>query len=551
MLFDQGRKATSTLTRRETLACAAAAVTWATLPAYTAPSGELYGAVVEADSVLGTRHGNSRGIPGVLVSNGVDVVATSSDGHWRLPSSPTGFVFVIKPTGWSLPAGPNGMPAFAQRCTTSIAGPYDFVLYRSVEPTRFDVALLADTQPQNARELGYLRDSILGAVAESSAAFAINHGDVVFDDLTLYPRYLDLIQATGMPWHHCPGNHDMDWNAPHPSQSFETWCRTFGPSYYAFQYGGVTFLVLNNVEPLLPGERTGHGYGYRGRFGTRQLAFVENVLRRLPTDAFVVVSMHIPLVSPEHPDEPSAITVDRETLMQLLSGRPHTLSLAGHTHTTEHHYLGKTQGFAGPGSHHHHVLTSASGGWWSGPYDARGLPVADSRDGTPKGFHLLSIDNCSYTTRFVPVGHAGDPNVRVSIEGSTHASDGSDGPGQRRRRLGCVLSVDECRDAVLVANVFDGGPRTSVTLELHHSSGRNGRPPVAMRQCGMHDPYIVETYCRYKPELKPWLEPTASTHIWTTPMPADLGVGTWRAKVTIADEYGRVCKSSLLFEIVA
>jgi len=38
-------------------------------------------------------------------------------------------------------------------------------------------------------------------------------GDVVFDDLSLYPRYLQILGASGIPWHHCPGNHDIDSEA--------------------------------------------------------------------------------------------------------------------------------------------------------------------------------------------------------------------------------------------------------------------------------------------------------------------------------------------------
>src|ERR1039458_7059840 len=36
-------------------------------------------------------------------------------------------------------------------------------------------------------------------------------------------------------------------------------------------------------------------------------------------------------------------------------------------------------------------------------------PVADSRDGSPNGFHVLSVDGQNYSTRFQP---ANEPNLR-------------------------------------------------------------------------------------------------------------------------------------------
>ena len=106
---------------------------------------------------------------------------------------------------------------------------------------------MADTQPANTAELGYLCDDIISSVVGSGAAFGINHGDVVFDDLSLYPRYLKILGAGGIPWHHCPGNHDIDKGAASDQASRDTWRRTFGPRHYAFQYAEATFIILDNV----------------------------------------------------------------------------------------------------------------------------------------------------------------------------------------------------------------------------------------------------------------------------------------------------------------
>ena len=66
------------------------------------------------------------------------------------------------------------------------------------------------------------------------------------------------------------------------------------------------------------------------------------------------------------------------------------------------------------------MLTALSGSWWSGPYDHRGVAAADSRDGTPNGFHILSVDGVNYTTRFVPAKEPNGRQMRLSIDSRFH-----------------------------------------------------------------------------------------------------------------------------------
>ena len=532
-----------TLTRRSAIA----AIAGATLETSVASAGVaplqrrmLSGRVYRADSAFGNDRQHRRGIAGVLVSNGVDIVATGATGMWQLPDRGGSHVFIVKPTGWALPSRANGLPDFFRPIDRSEG--LDFTLIEKPEPSRFDVALVADTQPQTGPELMFLRDTVLASIASGGAAFAINHGDVVFDAPDLYARYIQLTSAAAMPWHHCPGNHDLD-PVTDAGECLRTWHANFGPSYYAFQHGGVTFLILNNVQRI----SNGRYIGYRGCLGPDQLAFVRNVLAHVPPDALVVTSMHIPLVGLEDPFDPAGHTCDMSDLMQLLSGRASTVSFAGHTHTTEHHYLGLPHGFAGPGLHHHHVLTTACGSWWSGPYDACGLPVSDSRDGTPKGYHVLSIDGSRYTTRFVATPALHSPHIRLSIDCA-----GDDDADRSDHRLTGVqarsLLLDQTRSARIVVNVFDGGPRTKVSfLMANHRGVVSG--PVTMAPRAGPDPFTVMSFCRHREDLKSWVAPASSSHLWDAPFPPDLAVGSYRLIVRWIDEYGRHFEDASIIEL--
>ena len=214
----------------------------------------------------------------------------------------------------------------------------------------------------------------------------------------------------------------------------------------------------------------------------------------------------------EDPANPADTTGDWHRAAGVAAERPHTVSFAGHLHTTEHHYLGRSAGFLRPAPHHHHVLTAASGSWWSGPARSPRHSDSDSRDGSPNGFHVLSIDGNRYETRFVAAEDHGARALRVMI--GCDRTDTLLAPSASRGG-GCQLSRSECESARLLVNVFDGGPRTRVTLEIE---GRTGCSEMA--RDGVRDPYVAELFVRHPEACKPWVSATPSSIIWTAPLPA-------------------------------
>lgn len=483
------------------------------------------GFVFEDRSCTGRRQQGDPGIPDVLVSNGKDVVRTGLDGSWSLPVAEGDHLFVVKPSHWPTPVGEGGVPQFSRlyqpsgspknidyhyptvRPTGPLPALVEFPLRRVSETARFDAILLTDSQPENAAELQYFREDILGGVIAADCVFGTHHGDVMFDNLSLYDSYLRLLGATGIPWHHSPGNHDINFEASSDRYSRETWKRTFGPRHYAFQYASTTFIMLDNVYYFGRNPGSAHSGHYRGFIGRDQLQFVHNLLTHVPDESLVVLSMHIPLMNSQSPVDPEHSTADYRALLALLAGRPHTVSFAGHMHTTEHHYLSASEGFAGPGDHHHHILTAASGSWWSGPKNRRGIPLADSPDGTPNGFHVLSVDGNRYMTRFVPAVDKSGGQMRIVIDGPE-----------------------------IVVNVFDGGPRTRVTFDVF---GQNSGP-ISMRRASSSDPLIVRLFAEHAAACKSWVRPVACSHIWKAPIPNHLKPGAHRLTVRACDEYGRV-----------
>lgn len=528
------------------------------------------GSVFEDADGSGRRGPVSTGIPGVMVSNGHDVVLTDADGHWELPVEDGDSLFVIKPPGWSTPTDPvTRLPRYAQTYapdgtqggqdfrfagvapTGKLPDSVDFPLRRHEEKPRFEAILFTDPQPESLAEVGYVRDAVVAQTAGVTAAFGITHGDVMFDDLAYYDRYNRIVGTVGVPWYNLPGNHDMNFEAPDNRTSRETFKRVFGARRAAFQCSGATFILLDNVDYLGTDPAKPDGAGkYRGFFGPAQLEFVRNVLAHVPTDSLVVYSFHIPLRTVVG-DEPNNATVDWKDFLAAIATHPNSVSFCGHTHTNEHHYFDATDGFAVQGApdavHHHHILAAVSGSWWSGPFDERGIPIALGSDGTPNGFHILSIDGPKYATRLVPARDPLHAQVRIMLESQLH---GSRAEVLTDYEPGTLLTGPIARDAVasarLVVNLYDGGPRSKVEVSFSQGSGF-----MPMRPVPRTDPFVEEVYTRNVATKKPWVQPTKSRHIWQASLPADLTPGTHRVTVRATDEYGKPHVAWMILEVTS
>jgi hypothetical protein len=520
------------------------------------------GTVFEDRAGGGRRAAGDPGIPGVLVSNGREVVRTDRDGRYALPLDEPGIIFVIKPSGYAVPIEPGtmlprfyyihqprGTPAdLALRHrgiepTGALPASVDFALRRAEEPSRFDVLLFSDPHAGSPAEIDYIRADLVNPLIGTKAAFGITAGDLMSDDLSLYARYNRIIGQLGVPWYNVIGNHDLNFDAPDAAYSRETFKRTFGPSYYAFEYGGALFLILDNVDYLGAAAARAGGCNYRGRFGERQLAFVADVLKATPADRLIVAVMHIPLRSYLGAEDPANTTADAAAFLRLL-GERRSVSFAGHMHATEHHYLGREAGNCAPLPHHHQVLTAASGSWWSGPYDHRGVAVADSQDGTPNGFHVLSIEGAACTTRFQPAKEPNARQLRIILDGGPQRGERESDGSRIGRLLGAPISRERLATTDLLVNVFDGGPRTRVEYRIGERAG------VTMRRERRIDPFVREVFANNRASKKPWVEAEACSHLWVARLPADLEAGAHCIEVRASDEHGREHHGHLVLEVV-
>lgn len=498
----------------------------------------------------------------VRVSNGQEIVKTNDAGRYELPVDGDTVLFMTKPAGYDVPVNddqipqffyvhrPNGSPDhFRYRgvdATGALPESIDFPLVPGESQQQFEVLLFADPQPQTEAELGYIRDDVVAELIGTDARFGMTLGDILFDDLSFFDRYNSLIGRIGIPWYNVAGNHELNFDADGDQASLETFTRFYGPTYYSFEYGNAVFVVLDNVEyqgrtVATADNPTGRG-SYAGRLDERQLTWLTNEISHIPADKLVFLAMHVPLMSASGPLD-RIHTENGGEILSLLADHPHVYSVAGHMHAGEHVYLDESGVVSENGRFHHHILSTVSGSWWSGPFDERGIPTAVQSDGTPNGYHILTIDNVNPTVRFKAAGKDPDYQMRITFDRSFH---GDNPNGLRDFRHGELfegrMTEAQTASTFVYVNLFDGGPKSSVSMKI------NGGETIELDRTPARAPAFLELMNRFADSMKSWLTPYPSQHLWRTRLP-DLAAGIYTVKAVGIDEFGKAHNAFRVLEV--
>jgi hypothetical protein len=261
-------------------------------------SGSVY---QERDGHAG-RGGGERGIAGVQVSDGVQIVRTDAQGRYRLDVAPGRTLFVIKPDGYAFASAGNGLPAYWRHYapagspklnypgiapTSGASDGWDFALRAQPAAASTEVLVFADTQTASATDVGYYaRDIVAPLLGKTRARLGTTLGDVVSDDLSLYPALNAETARLGVPWFHVPGNHDLNVDAADDAHSLSSWRAVYGPDTYAVEEGGASFVFLDDVV-YQPQQQP----KYVGGLREDQFAFLQAYLATLPKQRLLVLGM--------------------------------------------------------------------------------------------------------------------------------------------------------------------------------------------------------------------------------------------------------------------
>ncbi len=495
----------------------------------------------------GKYDGGEKGVKGVAVSNGVSVTKTDRKGRYKIALEANSTLFISKPSGYALPLDGHNLPRFyflyypegspadmnlqypGLEPTGPVNGDINFTLYKYEEQKNYEVIWISDPQTASNEELSYFRDRVVNEITGTKAVFGVTTGDIMNNDLSLFPRYIRIMAQAGIPWFNVPGNHDMNYTARDDTHSLETYKRYFGPAYYSFNFGDVHYVILDSIiydgmDPEEPDNRR----NYTGGIDEKQLAWLKADLGILPGDTTLVLAMHAPLkIKDLH--NPAFSVQNRNGVYKILERFDHILVIGGHWHSTQHMYLGPADGFNGKTPIHQHVITTAAGYWWSGMKDIYGIPHTMQGDGTPNGYHIMSVNGKKIKMRYKAAGKPDDYQMRIMLE------------TMPEKKLVSILPVSQTSSTNILVNVFDGGPNTTVTCRL------DGNKPVMMAPVIREDPFTFARYIEdgiFQPETE-----SPSTHIWSLPMPKDIEPGVHTLFINVKGEYNQTHVGSKIFEV--
>lgn len=582
----------------------------------------------DRDSVLDD---GEAGVEGVLVSNGREVVVTDADGRYDLPPRDDMNVFVTKPAGYATPLDAQLVPQFSY--VHKPEGSPD-LRYGGIAPTgplpaainfplveddsdraNFDCLVFGDAQPYSNTQLSYVRETagrMLAARDASDTECLIFQGDVMGDDLSLYPRFKEIISVGDTPQYAVAGNHDLDFDARSDADSFDTFRRAWGPEYYSFDIGKVHFVVLDNVRYPCngvddhavcdPAERL----TYNGVIHDRQMAWLANDLDNVPQDRLIVLNAHIPFQTFTDNRARKHQTDNLAELAEIIGDRP-ALGLSGHTHTTENiepgeHYAGWEEVTGvGPAPFHQIVTGALSGSWWSGNLDDAGVPEATQRLGSPRGYYRLEVSGTDWIDTYHSFRETPETQMHAAFSTPRFRDWAADLmayadlygrpsevlPPVTRTDLGDMnmLTRTDLEGGTWVAvNVWNGSMSSRVSVSIDGGAAiearrtQVGEGEAKQRGPAYADPHALarqstdtrvawrsaqggEATAGYEMfrgvhwtgvpgPLPRWLLTDSSQHLWRADLPADLPAGVHVMEVRTTDRHGRTFRTTLPFEVV-
>jgi len=315
---------------------------------------EIKGTVFEDSNSNNIQDKNEKGMANVAISDQINVVVTDNEGNFVLnTNSEFPYVFVSQPSGY---IGTYFYPK---------ASEINFPLKKSKDQSHYKFIHASDTHVDS---LNLPRMARFRQMADSIGAdFIVISGDLIRDALrqnettasAYYKLYVQEISKFKMPVYSALGNHELFGierdkslvSSEHPLYGKKMFRHFVGPNYYSFNYGGIHFISIDDVDY--------QNLYYYGGVDSLQLKWLEKDLKPVPKTTPIITFNHIPFISPgfsffdfeNNPFYgPSLLTLDGKLyhrhiaynykeIFKRIGEHPYPLALSGHYHTAQEAYF--------------------------------------------------------------------------------------------------------------------------------------------------------------------------------------------------------------------
>lgn len=377
-------------------------------------------------NIKGVVYCNGRGIPNVVVSDGIEVTKTDSQGIYYLASTKKhGYVFVSIPSNYEVSTR-SKLPYFFDYVTssTSVIDQRNFEL---VEVNNNNSVVLAITDIHLANRNNDITQFKSGFYSEASAyatqlksagtkVYCLALGDMSWD-LYWYSNsyglsnYLNEIDGVGFQIFHVMGNHDND---PYKANDFDAeapFKQIIGPSYYSFNIGKVHYVVLDDVQYINTGGSQGvvGSRNYTEVVSTEQINWLTKDLAEITDKTTpIIVALHTPVYSLSVNSSGQAVKstdlTNAATLISTLNAFSNVTFLSGHTHVNYNVEIASNM-------YEHNIAAISATWWWTGANGYAGNHICT--DGSPGGYGVFEINDKNIKYYYKGIGYNKNKQFRT------------------------------------------------------------------------------------------------------------------------------------------
>ena len=491
----------------------------------------------ENANIYGVVECGGEGIPGVVVSDGYQVVVTDNDGVYNMVSEKKhGYVFISVPSGYEVPS--NGLlPAFHQNLTKSVKEREraDFSLSKSLDQTNHTMLVFGDIHLANRtndrKQFMDFTADVNKYLAENQGkpVYGLTLGDMSWDLYWISNSYdlnnylLDMAAVKNLKVFHTIGNHDHEMGAAGDFDTVVKYKKIIGPTYYSFNIGKVHYVVLDDIECTNDGT---NNRSYNDKIVNEEIEWLKKDLEYVDKSTPVVVAMHAPMYKDDF-----RIIQNGILLRNALSGHE-VYFLTGHTHVVRN--IEKKND---------NIFELNSGAvcatwWWTGN-ETPGIHLC--QDGAPGGYRVFTASETDFSWYYKTTDKPADYQFRTYDRNQIELTPYQYVPSANQEyqskfiELANEYSSKSDKNYVYI-NVWDYDPAWIVTVT------ENGKE-LPVKNVSKKDPLHIISYPakRWNKNKGVTFETESASHFFEVQASSP----TSTLEITVTDRFGKTYKETM------
>lgn len=476
---------------------------------------------------------DGQALPGVQVSDGVEIVTTDADGVYQMASKkPYGYVFMILPSGYE--AESDGvLPRIFKptHLAANLAERADFILKPVGNQDNYKILFLGDMHlADRTNDRAQFRE-ICADINQyrtthgGDKIYAITLGDMTWD-LYWYSRkysfkeYLADInkEITGLQIFHTMGNHDNDMMGTNNMEAKSLYRTTISPNYYSFNIGKIHYVVLDDIDcSTYDGTESRN---YVQRLTDDQLLWLAKDLAAVAKTTPVIIMMHAPVFYPSGATGTRYDLKNHDELLAAVNGY-NVHFVTGHTH--KNYNIVPSTNLGNGNIYEHNVAAVCSDWWWSGNLTPGCLV---STDGTPAGYGVWDFTGTDFNYIYKSAKMAESIQFRsYDLNNVSFSKD-----GKKAGFAKFANAYPENTDNKVLINIWNYNPKWTVTVKTQ------GGQSLDVKAVQAYDPLHIaaQTEKRFVNADDPGFQTAYFTHFFQVVAPdADTDL-----VITVKDEFG-------------